>query len=78
MTRARKAAIVEAAVPEISVPKCWLPDLIHSQMATGNFGKMARDAIAQATANRRPDDAKLYGVMLDQVQSYWADRGAGK
>jgi hypothetical protein len=62
-------------VAETRLPACWLPDLIHSQMATGNFGKMARDAIAEAKRLNRHDDAKLYAHMLVQVQDYWADMG---
>lgn len=58
---------------KLQVPHCWLPDLIHSQMATGSFAKMANDAIAKAIADKRPDDARMYRNMLDQISDYWAD-----
>jgi hypothetical protein len=64
----------EADVPEIRLPKCWLADLIHSQMATGNFGRMARDAIAMAQQHGRKADETLYRNMLDQIGDYWAQR----
>lgn len=64
-------------VPTDKLPACWLPDLIHSQMATGNFGKMARDAIAEARRLNRHDDAKLYANMLTQIQDYWSSMGDG-
>jgi hypothetical protein len=64
----------EADVPEIRLPKCWLADLIHSQMATGNFGRMARDAIAMAQQHGRKADETLYKNMLDQIGDYWAQR----
>jgi hypothetical protein len=44
-------------------------------MATGNFGKMARDAISAARSANRHDDVKLYTNMLSQIQDYWADMG---
>lgn len=54
-------------------PRCWLSDLIHSQMATGNFGKMARDAVAKAMTDGRKADADLYAAMEAQIADYWAD-----
>lgn len=60
-------------VPEIHVPHCWLVDLIHSQMSTGNFGKMARDAVAKARTDKRYADADLYAAMEAQIADYWAD-----
>ncbi len=62
---------------ELKLPKCWLADLIHSQMATGNFAKMAKDAIDNAKAYKRHDDVTLYRNMLDQISDYYAQRGDG-
>lgn len=74
MTYARKRRIVGAAMTDkLQVPTCWLPDLIHSQMATGNMAKAINDAIAKAFADHRPDDVRLYRNMLDQFCDYWAD-----
>lgn len=73
---ARKLRIYqEATVGEkLRLPKCWLADLIHSQMATGNFAKMAKDAIDNAKRLNRHNDAQLYINMLDQVGDYYAQR----
>lgn len=54
------------------LPACFLADLIHSQMATGNFGKMARDAIENAKRLNRKADAELYQNMLGQVSDYYS------
>lgn len=71
----RKHRIIrEASMPETKLPNCWLADLIHSQMATGNFGKMAADAIAMAEKHGRKADASLYRTMRDQIGDYWAQR----
>lgn len=75
LSRAQKRLILEAAVSEkLRLPKCWLADLIHSQMATGNFAKMANDAMIHARNNRRDGDVTLYRNLLDQVSDYWAQR----
>ena len=54
------------------LPACFLADLIHAQMSTGNFGRMARDAMDNARRLNRMDDAQLYSNMLMQVQDYFA------
>lgn len=75
---ARKRRILErsGAVGEKAVlPKCWLADLIHSQMATGNFAKMARDAIDCATRANRKADVELYRNMQSQIADYYSERG---
>ncbi len=76
MSYARKLRMdQEATVGEkLRLPKCWLADLIHSQMASGNFAKMAKDAIDNATRHGRHADKTLYTNMLDQVGDYYAQR----
>lgn len=59
------------------MPSCWLADLIHSQMATGNFGKMARDAIDRAKSRNDQASVNLYNTMLDQVTDYYSQGGDG-
>lgn len=59
------------------LPACFLADLIHAQMSTGNFGKMAREAIENARRFNRQDDADLYANMLQQVADYFAQSGDG-
>ena len=76
MSYARKLRVYqEAAVGEkLRLPKCWLADLIHSQMSTGNFARMAKDAINNAKRENRGHDATVYTNMLDQVSDYYAQR----
>lgn len=57
------------------LPARFLADLIHAQMSTGNFGKMARDAIAEAKRRNDKDAALLYSNLQQQVADYFAQCG---
>ena len=59
------------------LPACFLADLIRAQMATGNFAKMANDAIANADRCNRKDDVNLYRNMLMQVSDYYSQSDDG-
>ena len=59
------------------LPACFLADLIHAQMASGNFAKMAQDAIGNANRNNRHDDVTLYRNMLTQVSDYYSQSDDG-
>ena len=54
------------------LPACFLADLIHAQMSTGNFGKMASAAIAYARHHGRHEDAQLFANLQQQVADYFA------
>lgn len=74
LSPARKRILLEAAMSKgLRATRCWLPDLIHSQMATGNMARMAKDAMAKAYADKRTDDVTLYRNILEQISDYWED-----
>ena len=52
------------------VPQGWADPIIHSWHVTGLFGRMARDAIAHARAQKRFEDANLFRAMLDQFADF--------
>lgn len=54
------------------LPACFLADLIHAQMSTGNFGKMASAAISWAKSKGKHDDAQLFANLQQQVADYFA------
>jgi hypothetical protein len=59
------------------IPACFLADLIHAQMSTGNFGKMASAAIAWAKHKGLHDDAALFANLQQQVADYYAQSSDG-
>ncbi len=59
------------------LPACFLADLIHAQMATGNFGKMAQDAIANARRRNDLGAVDLYNSMLGQIADYHSQSDDG-
>ena len=73
LSRARKYALLEDAVAETRrVPKCWLPDLIHSQMANGNFERIYTAAICWARHKKDEDSVRLFTHMHGQIVDYAA------
>lgn len=59
------------------LPACFLADLIHAQMATGNFAKMATDAIDRARSRNDMVSVNLYTNMLHQVSDYYSQSDDG-